>query len=123
MSLTTANSRIRAFSRTFVLVPATPSAGLGSSAWPVRIVSDELTLGGSVLGDRLHQLTPSETLLLSAHPQRAVATSFSVATGLNAEWALRCLEDNGWDEVKALKAFGVLEKSRVLERSAFHRAL
>ncbi|PQE29685.1 TAP domain-containing protein [Rutstroemia sp. NJR-2017a WRK4] len=101
---------LRSFSRSFILGPGAPGGP------PIRVISDLLTLRawsplvGSTPAVQPIQAPPPvaevpATALTPEQQQQAVAAQLSQATGMNAQYAIMCLTETGWDLEKAFVAF------------------
>ncbi|KAF5392214.1 hypothetical protein D9757_001432 [Collybiopsis confluens] len=137
---------LRSFDRTFVLIPAPEGSRAKLNGWDVVIISDEWTIraysspdawkpgqmvvqpnplakqaesSGSTPGHP-PQLPPEQqaALALIPEPQRSMVSRICTRTGLNIQFSIDCLTNNGWDVEKAFVNFeqvkGTLTKDAFL---------
>uniref|UniRef100_A0A8C5WAR5 Nuclear RNA export factor 1 n=1 Tax=Leptobrachium leishanense TaxID=445787 RepID=A0A8C5WAR5_9ANUR len=105
---------IRAFRRTFIIVPAAESRA--------EILNDQMVVVNSYM--RLKDPAPNALYGSSEGkpltPERLdVVTAFSQQTGMKMEWALKCLSDNQWDLAQAGNMFTLLQNNGVIPQEAF----
>lgn len=119
---------VRSFDRTFILAPAPPGSAAAVAGWPCVIVSDMLTL-------RVHS-DPSawqpEAPAVAAHApsgserapgisdeQQTLVVQLQGATRLTYQFALMCLEQNGWDAQTAFANFQSLNAQGAIPAEGF----
>ncbi|XP_071974556.1 nuclear RNA export factor 1 [Engystomops pustulosus] len=111
------NDPVRAFSRVFIAVPG-PDGGL-------LLVNDEQFIRNASTEEiRKAFATPAPTPSSSPVPVLApapqeIVQAFSVFSGMNAEWAQKCLQDNGWDFDQAANIFLKLKTEGKIPEVAF----
>uniref|UniRef100_A0A673T6S8 Nuclear RNA export factor 1 n=1 Tax=Suricata suricatta TaxID=37032 RepID=A0A673T6S8_SURSU len=100
---------LRAFTRTFVAVPASNSG--------LCIVNDELFVRNAS-ADEIQRAfampapTPSSSPVPTLSPeQQEMLQAFSTQSGMNLEWSQKCLQDNNWDYTRSAQAFTHLKVS------------
>lgn len=129
-------SALRSFDRSFVLAPAADDSRAKMKGWAVEVLSDQLTVRGYSSSDawtpgpmivqpvvaskdsQPPSLPNLEAALASIpEPQRAQVARLCQQTGLNVNFAVDCLQQNGWDHGKAVANFEQVKGS--LSRDAF----
>ncbi|KAJ2761359.1 nuclear mRNA export, poly(A)+RNA binding protein [Coemansia nantahalensis] len=101
------------FDRVFALVPALPGTPAAAAGIPCIITNDQLTLRryngfhswlpqAPAAAPPSSEHAPASSL---APEQEEMARALQGATGLNAEWTLRCLENYGWNYQQAMAEF------------------
>ncbi|KAH9998801.1 NTF2-like protein [Russula compacta] len=125
---------VRSFDRSFVLVPAPKGSRAKTSGWDVEILSDQLVIRAYSSHEAwspgpLHvQAVPSsqssalpasvqQELGAIPEPQRSLVTQICTLTRLNVQFAVDCLENNGWDVNRAVANFEQVKGT--LGRDAF----
>ena len=53
--------------------------------------------------------------------QKQMIVSFADQSGMNTEWSLKCLEENGWNFERAAFVFSELQKSNQIPPEAFNK--
>ena len=105
---------VRHFNRCFIVVPQ--GAGLS-------IINETLYIGSATeLGIPTAFSAPLPVVappVLSLAARQAMAVGFSSQSGLNLEWASRCLEDNNWDFDKSIVAFTEAKSAGKIPAKAF----
>ncbi|XP_060032351.1 nuclear RNA export factor 1 isoform X5 [Erinaceus europaeus] len=108
---------LRAFTRTFIAVPAT-SSGL-------CIVNDELFVRNASPEEiqrafAMPAPTPSSSPVPTLSPeQQEMLQAFSTQSGMNLEWSQKCLQDNNWDYTRSAQAFTLLKAKDKIPEVAF----
>lgn len=126
---------VRSFDRSFVLVPAPEGSRAKSNGWDVEILSDQLVIRGFSSheawnpGPLFVQAAPSSSQSASLpasilrqleeipEPQRSLVTQICTLTRLNVQFAVDCLQNNGWDVDRAVANFQQVKGT--LGRDAF----
>ncbi|KAJ1733417.1 nuclear mRNA export, poly(A)+RNA binding protein [Coemansia biformis] len=95
------------FDRMFVLAPAQPGTPAAAAGSPCTITNDQLTIRRY---NGFHSWLPpapcEPALAVGLAPeQEEMARALQEATGLNAEWTLKCLENYGWNYQQAMSEF------------------
>ncbi|XP_023562769.1 nuclear RNA export factor 1 [Octodon degus] len=112
-----ARDSLRAFTRTFIAVPAS-SSGL-------CIVNDELFVRNASPEEvqrafAMPAPTPSSSPVPTLSPeQQEMLQTFSTQSGMNLEWSQKCLQDNNWDFNRAAQAFTHLKAKGEIPEVAF----
>ncbi|KAJ1065807.1 hypothetical protein K5549_007802 [Capra hircus] len=108
---------LRAFTRTFVAVPASNSG--------LCIVNDELFVRNAS-ADEIQRAfampapTPSSSPVPTLSPeQQEMLQAFSTQSGMNIEWSQKCLQDNNWDYTRSAQAFTHLKAKGEIPEVAF----
>ncbi|XP_025771128.1 nuclear RNA export factor 1 [Puma concolor] len=108
---------LRAFTRTFVAVPASNSG--------LCIVNDELFVRNAS-PDEIQRAfampapTPSSSPVPTLSPeQQEMLQAFSTQSGMNLEWSQKCLQDNNWDYTRSAQAFTHLKAKGEIPEVAF----
>ncbi|XP_006214897.1 nuclear RNA export factor 1 [Vicugna pacos] len=108
---------LRAFTRTFVAVPASNSG--------LCIVNDELFVRNAS-PDEIQRAfampapTPSSSPVPTLSPeQQEMLQAFSTQSGMNLEWSQKCLQDNDWDYTRSAQAFTHLKAKGEIPEVAF----
>nr|XP_030689702.1 nuclear RNA export factor 1 isoform X3 [Globicephala melas] len=108
---------LRAFTRTFVAVPASNSG--------LCIVNDELFVRNAS-PDEIQRAfampapTPSSSPVPTLSPeQQEMVQAFSTQSGMNLEWSQKCLQDNNWDYTRSAQAFTHLKAKGEIPEVAF----
>lgn len=108
---------LRAFTRTFVAVPASTSG--------LCIVNDELFVRNAS-PDEIQRAfampapTPSSSPVPTLSPeQQEMLQAFSARSGMNLEWSQKCLQDNNWDYTRSAQAFTHLKAKGEIPEVAF----
>ncbi|XP_019500966.1 PREDICTED: nuclear RNA export factor 1 [Hipposideros armiger] len=108
---------LRAFTRTFVAVPASNSG--------LCIVNDELFVRNAS-ADEIQRAfampapTPSSSPVPTLSPeQQEMLQAFSTQSGMNLEWSQKCLQDNNWDYTRSAQAFTLLKGKGEIPEVAF----
>ncbi|ELR49711.1 Nuclear RNA export factor 1 [Bos mutus] len=108
---------LRAFTRTFVAVPASNSG--------LCIVNDELFVRNAS-ADEIQRAfampapTPSSSPVPTLSPeQQEMLQAFSTQSGMNLEWSQKCLQDNNWDYTRSAQAFTHLKAKGEIPEVAF----
>jgi nuclear RNA export factor len=115
---------VRSFDRSFVLVPAPEGSKAKANGWNVEVLSDQLVIRAYssheawTPGPLLVQATSSGSQTSSVstasinqelgaipEPQRSLVTQVCTLTRLNVQFAVDCLQNNGWDVDKAVANF------------------
>ncbi|KZP13583.1 NTF2-like protein [Athelia psychrophila] len=125
---------IRSFDRSFVLAPAPEGSPAKLNGWDVQILSDQLAVRGyssheawkpgpmlvqAVLGQSTSTIKPPAGPGLSAKGQAQMKQDLSAIderqgpfvtqicqrTGLTVKYAMDCLQNNGWDQDRAMANF------------------
>jgi len=125
---------IRSFDRSFVLAPAPEGSPAKLNGWDVQILSDQLAVRGyssheawkpgpmlvqAVSGQSTSAIKPLAGPGLSAkgqaqlkqdlsaidERQRPFVTQICQRTGLTVKYAMDCLQNNGWDQDRAMANF------------------
>ncbi|XP_064904198.1 nuclear RNA export factor 1-like [Columba livia] len=108
---------VRAFTRMFIAVPA-GNTGL-------CIVNDELFVRPATAEEaRKAFLAPAPTPSSSPVPsmaaeQQEMLAAFAMQSGMNLEWAHKCLQDNDWDYTRAGQVFTQLKLEGKIPEVAF----
>ncbi|KAI0303614.1 hypothetical protein B0F90DRAFT_1707401 [Multifurca ochricompacta] len=126
---------VRSFDRSFILVPAPEGSRAKENGWDVEVLSDQLVIRGYssheawTLGPLLVHASPtgSQSASLPAstqqelgaipEPQRSFVTQICTRTHLNVQFAVDCLQNNGWDVDRAVANFEQVKGT--LGRDAF----
>lgn len=127
---------LRSFDRSFILAPAAADSRAKMKGWAVEILSDQLTVRGYSSSDawapgpmvvqpevaskdsQPPNIPNLEAALASIpEPQRVQVARLCQQTGLNVNFALDCLQQNGWDHERAVANFEQVKGS--LSRDAF----
>nr|XP_019010256.1 nuclear RNA export factor 1/2 [Kwoniella pini CBS 10737]OCF49037.1 nuclear RNA export factor 1/2 [Kwoniella pini CBS 10737] len=105
----------RSFSRTFILTPAPQGSPAANAGWPAVILSDMMTvhsyLGTSAFDEYGRSLASHGVIIqtpqvpLPSSDNDALITQLSQRTGMNSQFSILCLEQNGWIFDAALKNF------------------
>ncbi|KAJ8589738.1 NTF2-like protein [Rhizopogon salebrosus TDB-379] len=137
---------IRSFDRAFVLAPAPPGSRAKLNGWDVMILSDQWSIraysspeawhpgpmrvqAGEALATQPQAISVSS--LIPAHaqaqlqqaistysePQRSLIMQICERTGLNAKFAVDCLQNNAWNMERAIANFEQVKGG--LSREAF----
>ncbi|XP_036908856.1 nuclear RNA export factor 1 [Sturnira hondurensis] len=108
---------LRAFTRTFVAVPASNSG--------LCIVNDELFVRNAS-PDEIQRAfvmpapTPSSSPVPTLSPeQQEMLQAFSTQSGMNLEWSQKCLQDNNWDYTRSAQVFTHLKAKGEIPEVAF----
>ncbi|CAK6449640.1 unnamed protein product [Pipistrellus nathusii] len=108
---------LRAFTRTFVAVPASNSG--------LCIVNDQLFVRNAS-PDEIQRAfampapTPSSSPVPTLSPeQQEMLQAFSTQSGMNLEWSQKCLQDNNWDYTRSAQAFTHLKAKGEIPEVAF----
>ncbi|CAI9167072.1 unnamed protein product [Rangifer tarandus platyrhynchus] len=108
---------LRAFTRTFVAVPASNSG--------LCIVNDELFVRNASADEvqrafAMPAPTPSSSPVPTLSPeQQEMLQAFSTQSGMNLEWSQKCLQDNNWDYTRSAQAFTHLKAKGEIPEVAF----
>ncbi|KAK2100297.1 Nuclear RNA export factor 1 [Saguinus oedipus] len=108
---------LRAFTRTFIAVPATNSG--------LCIVNDELFVRNASSEEiqrafAMPAPTPSSSPVPTLSPeQQEMLQAFSTQSGMNLEWSQKCLQDNNWDYTRSAQAFTHLKAKGEIPEVAF----
>ncbi|XP_059787796.1 nuclear RNA export factor 1 isoform X1 [Balaenoptera ricei] len=108
---------LRAFTRTFVAVPASNSG--------LCIVNDELFVRNAGPDETRRAFampapTPSSSPVPTLSPeQQEMLQAFSTQSGMNLEWSQKCLQDNNWDYTRSAQAFTHLKAKGEIPEVAF----
>ncbi|XP_057351354.1 nuclear RNA export factor 2 [Manis pentadactyla] len=112
---------LRAFTRTFITIPARNSSGL-------CITNDELFV---------MEATPKETQSTFSTPvpipsctsmpilsqqQHEMVMTFSIQSGMNPKWSQKCLQENEWNYARAGQVFTTLKAEGKIPEEAFEPA-
>uniref|UniRef100_A0A8C9PF28 Nuclear RNA export factor 1 n=1 Tax=Spermophilus dauricus TaxID=99837 RepID=A0A8C9PF28_SPEDA len=108
---------LRAFTRTFIAVPASNSG--------LCIVNDELFVRNASPEEiqrafAMPAPTPSSSPVPTLSPeQQEMLQAFSTQSGMNLEWSQKCLQDNNWDYTRSAQAFTHLKAKGEIPEVAF----
>ncbi|XP_004713545.2 nuclear RNA export factor 1, partial [Echinops telfairi] len=108
---------LRAFSRTFIAVPASNSG--------LCIVNDELFVRNASPEEiqrafAMPAPTPSSSPVPTLSPeQQEMLQAFSTQSGMNLEWSQKCLQDNEWDYSRSAQVFTQLKAEGKIPEVAF----
>ncbi|CAG5136897.1 unnamed protein product, partial [Candidula unifasciata] len=125
---------IRTFSRTFITVPSGPGMVIINDLWTISNATNEQIKNAfksaaptpssspvpsipSVAGPSTSQ-SPSPVPALTP-VQLQMVDSFVVHSGMNPQFSLRCLQENGWDYLKAGQVFTDLNSQGKIPPEAF----
>ncbi|XP_046504914.1 nuclear RNA export factor 1-like, partial [Equus quagga] len=98
---------VRAFTRTFIIVPASSSS--------LCIVNDQLFVRDATPDETQRAFfmpvpTPtSSSVPTVSQEQQEMVQAFSTQSGMNFEWSQKCLQDNEWNYTRAGQAFTTLK--------------
>ncbi|XP_070113007.1 nuclear RNA export factor 2-like [Equus caballus] len=110
-------SSVRAFTRTFIIVPASNSS--------LCIVNDQLFVRDATPNETQRAFfMPDPTPTSSSVPtvsqeQQEMVQAFSTQSGMNLEWSQKCLQDNEWNYTRAGQAFTTLKTGGKIPEEAF----
>jgi nuclear RNA export factor len=121
---------IRSFDRTFMVVPAPEGSRARLSGWSIMILSDQWTVRAYSSADAwtpgplLLNHPPKDNFSIKSYPpdqqtalnslpeaQRALVIQLSAQTKLTANFAVDCLQGNGWDLKQAVENFNQVKNS------------
>uniref|UniRef100_A0A2K6GE46 Nuclear RNA export factor 1 n=1 Tax=Propithecus coquereli TaxID=379532 RepID=A0A2K6GE46_PROCO len=108
---------LRAFTRTFIAVPASNSG--------LCIVNDELFVRNASSEEiqrafAMPAPTPSSSPVPTLSPeQQEMLQAFSTQSGMNLEWSQKCLQDNNWDYTRSAQVFTHLKAKGEIPEVAF----
>lgn len=137
---------IRSFDRAFVLAPAPPGSRAKLNGWDVMILSDQWSIraysspeawhpgpmrvqAGEALATQAQATSASSLIPVHAQaqlqqaistfsePQRSLIMQICERTGLNAKFAVDCLQNNAWNMERAIANFEQVKGA--LSREAF----
>ncbi|GAB1302146.1 Nuclear RNA export factor 1 [Apodemus speciosus] len=117
----TSRDSLRAFTRTFIAVPASNSG--------LCIVNDELFVRNASPEEiqrafAMPAPTPSSSPVPTLSPeQQEMLQAFSTQSGMNLEWSQKCLQDNNWDYTRSAQAFTHLKGQRRDSRSSVYEMI
>lgn len=124
---------IRAFSRTFITVPCNGGMVISNDMLTVTNATQEQFKAAF----KHHAPTPSSSPVPEASPlvpfppsgtqagpayssqQQDMIQRFAVDSGMNHEWSMKCLEQNGWNYEKSGQVFLDLQKQGKIPPEAF----
>uniref|UniRef100_A0A8C5H5V7 Nuclear RNA export factor 1-like n=1 Tax=Gouania willdenowi TaxID=441366 RepID=A0A8C5H5V7_GOUWI len=108
---------IKAFSRVFITVPAVDSGlSIINDQLFIRMATTEQISRAFVAPASTPSSSPVPTLTA---PQREMLSTFSLKSGMNLEWSLKCLQDNKWDLNQAAQIFTQLKTAGKIPDVAF----
>jgi len=128
---------LRSFDRSFILAPALEGSRAKALGWDVEILSDQLTVRsyssceawrpGPMVVQPITSRTAQPSSSASAQldgalasipePQRTQVMQLCQLTGLNVKFAVECLQQNEWNQQRAIANFQQVKGS--LTRDAF----
>ncbi|ORX40664.1 hypothetical protein BD324DRAFT_14152 [Kockovaella imperatae] len=108
------SATVRSFSRTFILADAPQGSPAHSNGWPATILSDTMVVHSYMstgqYDDKRSLAKHGVTIVAPNLSNRdQLVTQMRTRTGMNAEYAQMCLNENGWDFEKAVANFEVLK--------------
>ncbi|XP_077743553.1 nuclear RNA export factor 2-like isoform X3 [Canis aureus] len=135
---------VRAFTRTFIVTPASNSSIVESQQVDPRsslvwwledwvlfltialtslcIVNDELFVRDATPGETQSAFSNQETfssMPTLSQEQQEMVHAFSTQSGMKLEWSQKCLQDNEWNYTSAGQVFTVLQKESKIPEEAF----
>ncbi|BFZ07487.1 hypothetical protein BsWGS_10526 [Bradybaena similaris] len=131
---------IRTFSRTFITVPSGPGMVIINDLWTISNASNEqiknafksaaptpssspVPSSQNVAGPSTQTVqSPSPVPFLSPAQIQIMVDTFSAQSGMNAEFSLKCLQENGWDYPRAAQVFADLHSQGKIPAEAFMKA-
>lgn len=111
------NKSVRHFNRCFLVTPRGSGFCIVNETLHISVPSSERAKSFAAVPVPLP--AAAVTAELDPAAKRTMAEAFSTLSGMNMDWTVRCLEENGWNYEKAGVVFTDLNKNNKIPPEAF----